>query len=110
MTGHAERGMSVPPEVVFNTATDPARAGWLPEPLRQGQRPELTVETLCARWDTGAGATTWMAQLQVRAIDAGGARVRLELAVDPPEPHLDELADKSLDSLARAVTDNLTAG
>ena len=36
MAAHAERGMSAPPEVVFNTAIDPDRAAaWLPEPLRQ---------------------------------------------------------------------------
>ncbi|MBB4960439.1 SRPBCC family protein [Micromonospora polyrhachis] len=110
LPGHAERGMSAPPEVVFNTATDPARAGWLPEPLRQGQRPQLTTETLCARWDSESGEVTWMAQLQVRPIDAGGAQVRLDLAVDPPEPRLDELASESLDGLARQVADNLTAG
>ena len=35
MAARAVRGMSAPPEVVFNTATDPARASaWLPEPLR----------------------------------------------------------------------------
>ncbi|MGW0431040.1 hypothetical protein ACWDV4_00615 [Micromonospora sp. NPDC003197] len=102
--------MSEPPEVVFNTATDPARSGWLPEPLRQGQRPDIAAETLSARWDGGSGAATWMAHLQIGAIDAGGAQVRFDLAVEPPGPRLDELADASLESLAREVADNLNAG
>ncbi len=36
----AERGISAPPEVVFNTAIDPNRmSAWLPEPLRADGRP-----------------------------------------------------------------------
>ncbi|MFD1321918.1 hypothetical protein [Micromonospora sonneratiae] len=104
--------MSAPPEVVFNTATDPARSSWLPEPLRRkanGRSPSLAEEALWARWDCGE-ESGWMAQLQVRPIEAGGARVRLELVADPPEDRLDDLANDSLASLARAVVDNLNAG
>jgi len=112
VTVRAERGMSAPPEVVFNTAIDPCRtAYWLPEPLRvnQDSPPEVTVRDLRARWHR-AGAPTWSAQLEVAPTDAGGASVRLELSADPPQRRLREIADESLAGLARAVADNLTAG
>jgi hypothetical protein len=104
--------MSAPPEVVFNTAIDPARlSAWLPTPLRQeGDRgPEVTADALQARWTTGA-RPGWSAQLQVQPIAAGGARVRLELEAEPAHRRLTEIADESLASLAREVADNLTAG
>lgn len=109
----AERGISAPPEVVFNTAIDPARvAAWLPAPLWDAgvrwsaePRPDL-----CATWEAD-GQDGWSASLQVREVDAGGAVVRLELDADTPPPaRLAEIADKSLVSLAREVADNLTAG
>lgn len=109
---HAERGMSAPPEVVFNTATDPSRvSAWLPAPLRRAgvPGPEVGAGDLRARWHT-AGIPNWSARLQVSAVDAGGATVRLELEADPPDQRLPEIADESLASLARAVADNLTAG
>jgi hypothetical protein len=105
----AERGMSAPPEVVFNTATDPNRvSAWLPAPLRRDgvPGPDLAAADLAARWR----APNWSARLQVSAIDAGGATVRLELEADPPDQRLPEIADESLASLAREVADNLTAG
>ena len=109
MAAHAERGMSAPPEVVFNTAIDPDRAAaWLPEPLRQdgNRRPEvISAEQLQARWCSDS-APDWSAELQVEAADAGGARVRLDLAGGD----VDGLADQTLASLAREVADNLTAG
>jgi uncharacterized protein YndB with AHSA1/START domain len=104
--------MSAPPEVVFNTATDPDRvSAWLPAPLRRdgAPRPEVTAADLRARWRT-AGTPNWSARLQVSAVDAGGATVRLELEADPPDQRLPEIADESLASLAREVADNLTAG
>ncbi|MBF9132398.1 hypothetical protein I0C86_26115 [Plantactinospora sp. S1510] len=111
MTARAERGISAPPEVVFNTATDPNRvSAWLPAPLRGDGVPgaELVAAELRARWRT-AGTPNWSARLQVSAIDAGGATVRLELEADPPERRLPEIADESLASLAREVADNLSA-
>lgn len=113
MAGRAERGMSAPPEVVFNTAIDPNRySGWLPEPLRgkDGARPvTATKEGLRARWEAD-GRPGWSAQLRVEAAGAGGATVCLDLAADEPDQHLAELADASLAGLARQVADNLTAG
>jgi hypothetical protein len=112
VTVRVERGISAPPEVVFNTAIDPRRtAYWLPEPLRDGERPatEITVDDLRARWHRD-GSPAWSARLEVSPVDAGGASVRLELAADPPQRRLREIADESLASLARVVADNLTAG
>ncbi|MFG1775738.1 hypothetical protein ACGFIR_20720 [Micromonospora sp. NPDC049051] len=104
---YAERGMSAPPEVVFNTATDPARASaWLPEPLRGDGSPaeEVSVEELRARW---SAAEDWSAELRVDPAQAGGARMRLDLTGGPDA---ERLADEALDSLAREVADNLQAG
>jgi uncharacterized protein YndB with AHSA1/START domain len=113
--------MSAPPEVVFNTATDPARAAaWLPAPLgrdgrapdqarRDGGTPDQLAGVLRARWRTAA-PPSWSARLQVRPTTAGGATVRLVLEAEPPDQRLAQIADESLDSLAREVADNLTAG
>jgi hypothetical protein len=115
VAARAERGMSAPPEVVFNTAIDPDRvAAWLPEPLRAGEyhNPErdATEETFDARWNSGPEAG-WSARLQVVPLDAGGATARLEVDADPSEQrHLARIADESLARLAREVADNLTAG
>lgn len=112
MAGRAERGISAPPEVVFNTAIDPDRySGWLPGPLRGsgGSRSVATSETLRARWES-EGRPGWSADLQVEAAGAGGTRVRLEVAADEPDHRLTELADTSLAGLARQVSDNLSAG
>ncbi|WP_422773526.1 hypothetical protein ACN28C_11795 [Plantactinospora sp. WMMC1484] len=110
-----ERGMSAPPEVVFNTATDPDRvAAWLPAQLRDngGPGPELATADLRARWRS-AGEPDWSARLQVSSTGAGGATVRLELEAESDPSSARELraiADQSLASLAREVDDNLTAG
>ncbi|MBO4205510.1 hypothetical protein [Micromonospora echinofusca] len=109
---HAERGMSAPPEVVFNTATDPDRAAaWLPPTLRaDGQcRPERSDGEMRAVW-TSSAAPDWSAELVVHPENAGGSRVRLALDAGPERRHLDGLADETLDSLAREVAENLTAG
>ncbi|MEV1147482.1 hypothetical protein [Micromonospora sp. NPDC049799] len=103
----AERGLSAPPEVVFNTATDPARASaWLPEPLRADGTPaeHVSAEELEARW---RAAGDWSAEIRVDQADAGGARVRLDLTGGPDADHL---AGEALDNLAREVADNLQAG
>jgi hypothetical protein len=101
--------MSAPPEVVFNTATDPDRvSAWLPPPLRRGDDRLTAGPMLRARWMSGL-SPGWSAQLQVHQIPAGGARVRLDLEADRPDQRLTEIAHESLASLAREVADNLTA-
>ncbi|MGS2616949.1 hypothetical protein ACVCAH_20860 [Micromonospora sp. LZ34] len=103
----AERGVSAPPEVVFSTATDPARAAaWLPEPLRADGTPaeHASAEELSARWRAPGD---WSAELRVDPADAGGARVHLDLTGGADA---DRLAGEALDSLAREVADNLQAG
>ncbi|MEU1586160.1 hypothetical protein [Micromonospora sp. NPDC005710] len=110
MPARAVRGMSAPPEVVFNTATDPARASaWLPEPLRGDGSPaaEVSGEELRARWgDTG----DWSAEIRVEPADSGGARIQLDLADGSSGPGPDQLADEALTNLVREVADNLQAG
>lgn len=107
MGSHAERGMSAPPEVVFNTATDPHRAAaWLPEPLRHSGTQQVEVvdaEEMRARWSCRADG--WAADIDVEPADAGGARVRLDLTGTDHG-----MADEILANLAREVADNLTAG
>jgi hypothetical protein len=106
MVGHAERGMSTPPEVVFNTATDPDRLdGWLPEPLRAEGKPRER-RALGARWESAG----WSAVLKTEPADPGGARVHLDLGGDLPDDQLTQLARDSLARLAEYVDDNLTAG
>ncbi|GAB4106119.1 hypothetical protein AB0C42_29810 [Micromonospora taraxaci] len=110
MPARAVRGMSAPPEVVFNTATDPDRASaWLPEPLRGDGSPaaEIDGEELRARWGDG---DDWSAEIRVEPADAGGARIQLDLADGSGEPGPDQLADEALTNLAREVADNLQAG
>jgi uncharacterized protein YndB with AHSA1/START domain len=111
MVIRAERGMPAPPEVVFNTATDPVRlAAWLPRPLRlNGNLPAVETAALNARWSTGS-AERWSAALQVQPGAAGGSIVRLELAAAVPDDRLVEIADRSLADLARHVADNFTPG
>lgn len=103
----AERGVSAPPEVVFNTAIDPDRtSAWLPEPLRADGTPatDISPTELAARWRAGGD---WTAEIQIDPADAGGARIRLDLTGgDAP----DSLVDEALDNLAQAVADNLQAG
>ncbi|TDC34964.1 hypothetical protein E1211_16625 [Micromonospora sp. 15K316] len=109
---HAERGMSAPPEVVFNTATDPDRAAaWLPPFLRTDSTPtpEIRGEELCARWRTSSpGELT--AEIRVDPEDSGGARIRFDLSGGSGGQDADRLAAEALDSLAREVADNLQAG
>ncbi|MDG4795956.1 hypothetical protein [Micromonospora sp. WMMD1082] len=105
---YAERGVSAPPEVVFNTATDPDRiSAWLPEPLlsddpsRNGDAGRMR-----ARWE--ARSAGWSAELCVDPVDAGGSRIRLELGGGGDGA--ERLADEALTNLAREVADNLQAG
>ncbi|MEU5566660.1 SRPBCC family protein [Micromonospora musae] len=109
---HAERGMSAPPEVVFNTATDPDRAAaWLPPFLRAdgAPTPEIRGEELRARWRI-ASPTELTAEIRVDPENAGGARIRFDLSGGSGGQDTDRLAAEALDSLAREVADNLQAG
>jgi hypothetical protein len=113
--------MSAPPEVVFNTATDPARVGsWLPAALRRTGGPQVDPAELRASWNAeGAG---WSVRLEVRPLGAGGSTTRMELTTpdavaDPDEDadrtdneRLAEIVDRSLADLADEVAENLTAG
>ncbi|WP_444948669.1 hypothetical protein [Micromonospora ureilytica] len=110
MAARAVRGMSAPPEVVFSTATDPARASaWLPEPLRGDGSPaaEISGEELRARWADG---DDWSAEIRVEPADSGGARIQLDLADGSGGSGPDQLADEALANLVREVADNLQAG
>jgi hypothetical protein len=121
VTATAERGISAPPEVVFDTATDPTRAdAWLPDPLWTvpgGASFEVVgdpaePEVMRAEWhanDTGM-AGEWSAVLCVRPLPVGGATVRLDLDGAGTSPGEARLAQESLAALDRAVADNLSAG
>ncbi|MDG4767371.1 hypothetical protein O7632_25245 [Solwaraspora sp. WMMD406] len=105
----AERGVSAPPEVAFGTATDPdRRTAWMPAPLHQARREQVSADRLQARWR--ATGTSWAATVQVYAVQAGGAMMRLELDADLPHEELTRIADEALTGLVDAVTDNLNAG
>ncbi|MEV0734129.1 hypothetical protein [Polymorphospora sp. NPDC050346] len=118
-----QRSMSAPPEVVFNTATDPDRMGaWLPEPLLKADHRMATDQPMQARWDTAgddgpgtspaSGGRNWSAFLRVEDVPAGGAlvRLRLDADADTPPDRLTGIAEEALTCLAREVADNLTAG
>jgi uncharacterized protein YndB with AHSA1/START domain len=103
-----QRSMSAPPEVVFNTATDPDRMGaWLPEPLLAANDRTDGDQPLEARWAAPDG---WAAVLWVDEVPAGGALARLHLEADTPADRLTGIAEEALTCLAREVADNLTAG
>jgi uncharacterized protein YndB with AHSA1/START domain len=88
--------MSAPPEVVFSTATDPARrSAWLPG----GAELDLDAEKLQARLTGGTDGL-----LAVREGDAGGSSVELTVGERSPEP------EAVLRALERAVADNFNAG
>jgi len=106
----AERGVSAPPEVAFNTATDPDRLpAWLPSQLGMAVPDQVELPTFRASW-TARHDRAWTAQLQVYAGDAGGAMIHLEVEADLPHEQLARIAAESLTSLVRTVADNLTAG
>lgn len=108
MNVRAERDMSAPPEVVFNTATDPTRmSAWLPAELSR-ERPHIDVDRLRARYDGSCQPCS--GTLRVRSTPVGGALVEFELVADSRQPSLTETAERSLARLAREVADNLTAG
>ncbi len=101
MSVHATRGMSAPPEVVVDAATDPARrGGWLPAHLRVDpvQSAEGGYQVRLSTENGAAGL------LQVRPGASGGSSVdlRVEDAGTSPE--------EILTDLDRTVADNLNAG
>ncbi|MEV4622854.1 hypothetical protein AB0J74_29600 [Asanoa sp. NPDC049573] len=101
------RGMSAEPEVVFNTATDPARVGWLPAPLHR--RPATTEPDLFATWRDEAGA--WWADLRVDDVPTGGALAVLEMAADGLDDRgLAPVVEQSLFDLDREVDDSVSPG
>lgn len=109
MNVRAERDMSAPPEVVFNTATDPTRmSAWLPAELSR-ERPHVDADRLRARYGDGSRQPRF-GTLHVRSTPVGGALVEFELVADSRQPRLAETAERSLARLAREVADNLTAG
>lgn len=99
MSRSAVRGFSAPPEVVVNTATDPARlAAWLP----RGTGTTLDKsqgEVLEVRLD----GTRTHGVLHVRPGSAGGCSVEL-VVTGGPSP------EEVLWDLAREVQDNFNAG
>jgi hypothetical protein len=115
----ATRGISAPPEVVFNTVTDPDRlAGWVPQQLRaKADEHEVSVvaERLRVEWRP-AGSDGWTGALQVRDGSAGGAQVEVTVEptgspADPPDgDDVPSQLDGALTELDREVVDNLTAG
>ncbi|MDG4823707.1 hypothetical protein O7635_17770 [Asanoa sp. WMMD1127] len=100
--------MSAEPEVVFNTATDPARvSGWLPAPLHRP--PAATEPGHSASWRDDAGV--WRADLLVEDTPVGGAVAVLEMTADGlDEGGLTAVVEQALFELDREVADNLTAG
>jgi hypothetical protein len=102
-----ERGLSAEPEVVFNTATDPARvAAWLPEPLHH--RPVATAPGLFASWRDDDG---WRADLVIEDIPSGGALAVLEMTADGlDERALTAVVEHALTELDREVEDNFNGG
>jgi hypothetical protein len=99
MTRNAVRGISAPPEVVYNTVIDPTRrAAWLPR----------GIDTTCTAGDVfevrlscdGAGPA---GVLYVRPGDAGGSSVELSITRGPSPEEI-------LWDLEREVAENLNAG
>ena len=101
MPRSAERGISAPPEVVYNTAIDPTRkAAWLPTGT-DTTTTTTTGEFFEVRLSCAGSGPAGV--LYVRPGDAGGSRV--ELSIDRgPSP------EEILWDLDREVSDNLNAG
>jgi uncharacterized protein YndB with AHSA1/START domain len=119
---------TAPPEVVFNSLTDPDRAHrWLPSGVR-AERPDgrglrLLAAGTAFDLDTDADdlRVGWRspdepglhARAQVLDAPAGGSRLRVEAAV--PDGVVDEararaMLAETMDHLQREVSDNFNAG
>lgn len=109
MPAQAVRGMSAPPEVVYNTATDPDRsAAWLPESWRAAGS-HAGDEEFEVRLSADAGADR-VGLLQVRAGAAGGSSVELTLDAQAGADGRTTGPEQLLDSLEREVVDNFNYG
>lgn len=106
MAPHAVLGMSAPPEVVVNTATDPDRRGaWLPGDWHAEAQPDGDDDFSVRLTAPGEQGGTGL--LRVRAGDSGGSSV--ELRVDDPPAGLGA-PQQILHNLEREVVDNFNAG
>ncbi|GHF39779.1 hypothetical protein FHX82_006724 [Amycolatopsis bartoniae] len=98
----ANRGLDAEPDIVLNTAADPARAkAWLTDVLGAGDvRLDTEPPRLRFTWSGGSG------ELHVDAGGAGAstATLRLDCAGD------EDLARRALDALADEVDQNFGAG
>ena len=102
MSRRATRGISAPPEVVFNTATDPdRRSAWLPDGFDLGPTSTSTsaFEVELRSGDSSTGS------LAIQPGDSGGSSVDLTVPDDGGAG-----PDEILGSLDRAVSDNFNAG
>jgi uncharacterized protein YndB with AHSA1/START domain len=132
VTVETVQGFSAPPEVVFNTVTDPHRVvRWLPDAMHAefvghgrfriawptgaaGTAYRLKVQPARLRVEWRAEEGGWAGALQVLPVAAGGASVRLRMDLDGHEGEAVEpvraLVDEALTNLRREVADNLTPG
>jgi hypothetical protein len=111
MSYGTERGFSAPPEVVYNTVSDPdRRSGWLPPGLPPPDRADS--DRMRLEWSPGKTAGRG-GYLQVRSIPSGGAAVVWSMddaLADRTRTGLPRALDDALANLAREVADNLNAG
>jgi uncharacterized protein YndB with AHSA1/START domain len=132
VTVESVQAFSAPPEVVFNTVTDPHRVGrWLPEAVRAEAAADGRYRV---SWPPGTAATDyrlavqpdrlrvewrpehdgWAGALQVLPVPAGGASVQLRMDLAGTEAEtidpVRRLLDDALANLGREVADNLTPG
>jgi uncharacterized protein YndB with AHSA1/START domain len=123
MTYIATREFGAPAEVVFGTATDPARWDrWLPPEVRLEPMGDQRVRVTwpggarTVRWQaegddfrlTTEGPARWSGTLAVSPGGAGGSTARLELAGE--HEWLVPAAERALAYLDDQVADNFTAG
>jgi uncharacterized protein YndB with AHSA1/START domain len=103
---------AAPPEVVYNTLTDPHRARrWLPPGLQiKGLAHAASATDLRLTWRTISGPEAG-GTARVEGTPAGGSVVRVE--IDAAEHHVAavyELIADLMHNLERDVSDNFTAG
>ncbi len=104
MTRQAVRGISAPPEVVVDTATDPERRGaWLPPQLGVALS-DSNEDMFDLRLTGEAGGDA--GRLRVHPGDSGGSSVQLDL----PDGLAPDSPEDILRALEREVTDNFNAG
>jgi hypothetical protein len=102
VTRQAVRGISAPPEVVFDTATDPDRHGaWVPSDLWVDRSDPDRLEVRLTAASGGQAGT-----LRVRPGDSGGSSVELRFEDGSAGGSPDDI----LRALDREVADNFNAG